>query len=65
MVGYLCGDNPWGVRLLNEMGGVYNWVEDRNSDGIEDYLKQDMYPESTAFTLIGLFHLLKALHSSK
>lgn len=60
MVAYLCGDNPWGVRLLNELGGVYNWVEDRDGDGIEDTLKQDMYPESTAFTLIGLYHLLRA-----
>jgi hypothetical protein len=61
MVSYLCGDNPWGVRLLNEMGGVYNWVEDRDGDGIEDHLKQDMYPESTAFSLIGIVHLLDAI----
>jgi len=60
MVSYLCGDNPWGVRLLNELGGVYNWVEDRDGDGIEDNLKQDMYPESTTFCLIGVFHLMQA-----
>ena len=62
MISYLCGDNPWGVRLLNEIGGVFsNWVEDRDGDGIEDDLKQDMYPESTAFTLIGLYRLLHAI----
>ncbi len=61
MVSYLCGANPWRVRLLNELGGVYNWVEDRNGDGIEDHLKQDMYPESTAFCQIGINHLLRAI----
>ena len=61
MVSYLCGANPWQVRLLNELGGVYNWVEDRNGDGIEDHLKQDMYPESTAFCQIGINHLLGAI----
>jgi hypothetical protein len=61
MVSYLCGANPWRVRLLNELGGVYNWVEDRNGDGVEDHLKQDMYPESTAFCQIGINHLLKAI----
>jgi hypothetical protein len=48
MIGYLCGDNPWHLRLFNELGGVYNWVDDTDGDGIEDWLKQDMYPESTA-----------------
>jgi hypothetical protein len=61
MVSYLCGANPWQVRLLNELGGVYNWVEDRNGDGVEDHLKQDMYPESTAFCQIGINHLLRAI----
>lgn len=59
MVSYLCGDNPFGVRLLNETGGVYNWVEDSNGDGVEDYMKQDMYPESTAFNQIGIMHLMR------
>ncbi|MHB1460361.1 MAG: hypothetical protein ACYC1M_03655 [Armatimonadota bacterium] len=61
MVTYLCGMNPWGVRLFNELGGVYNWVEDRDKDGIEDNLKFDMYPESTAFSQIGIMHLMKAI----
>jgi len=58
MIGYLCGANPWGVRLLNELGGVYNWVEDTDGDGIEDYLKQDLYPESTAYCQIGILRLV-------
>ncbi len=62
MVSYLCGANPWQVRLLNELGGVYNWVEDTDGDGIEDELKQDMYPESTAFCHIGIGHLLRAMY---
>ena len=61
MVRYLCGANPWHVRLFNEIGGVYNWVDDRDGDGVEDFLKQDMYPESTAFCQIGIFHLLRAM----
>ncbi|MHB0997676.1 MAG: hypothetical protein ACYC27_00405 [Armatimonadota bacterium] len=61
MLSYLCGDNPFGVRLLNEIGGVYNWTEDSDGDGIEDYLKQDMYPESTAFCQIGTMHLMRAV----
>lgn len=61
IAGYLCGANPWGVRLFNEIGGVYNWVDDTNADGIEDYLKQDMYPESTDFCQIGIMHLLQAV----
>jgi len=60
MVSYLCGNNPWHVRLLNEMGGVYNWVEDTDRDGIEDQMNQDMYPESTTFCQIGINHLLRA-----
>ncbi|MBI5834546.1 MAG: hypothetical protein HZB16_19785 [Armatimonadetes bacterium] len=61
MVRYLCGDNPMRARLLNETGGVYNWVDDRDKDGVEDTLKYDMYPESTAFCQIGLGHLVDAL----
>ncbi|MHB1456556.1 MAG: hypothetical protein ACYC0V_06540 [Armatimonadota bacterium] len=65
MLSYLCGDNPFGVRLMNEIGGVYNWTEDSDGDGIEDYLKQDMYPESTAFCQIGTMHLMRAVVSKK
>ena len=65
MVSYLCGENPWGVRLLNELGGVYNWVQDTDGDGIEDQLKQNMYPESTAFCRIGIAHLLHAIADAK
>jgi hypothetical protein len=61
MLSYLCGANPWHCRLFNEIGGVYNWVDDMDGDGIEDYLKQDMYPESTAFCQIGIVRLLRAL----
>ena len=60
MISYLCGDNPWRVRLLNELGGVYNWVDDTDGDGIEDRLKQDMYPESTCFCQIGIMRLTGA-----
>ncbi len=61
LVSYLCGNNPWQVRLFNELGGVYNWVDDSDGDGIEDLLKQDMYPESTAFCQIGIMRLLQAI----
>jgi hypothetical protein len=61
IVSYLCGDNPWHVRLFNELGGVYNWSDDTDGDGIEDWLKQDMYPESTAFCQIGILRLSEAL----
>ena len=44
MVGDLCGDNPWQVRLFNELGGVYNWSDDTDRDGLQDQLRQDMYP---------------------
>ena len=60
LVSYLCGNNPWQVRLFNELGAVYNWVDDTDGDGIEDLLKQDMYPESTAFCQIGIMRLLRA-----
>ncbi len=62
MIRYLCGENPWHVRILNETGGVYNWVEDTDGDGVEDQLKQDMYPESTAFCQIGIDRFLRALN---
>lgn len=61
IVSSLCGDNPWQVRLFNELGGVYNWSDDTDGDGIEDWLKQDMYPESTAFCQIGILRLIEAL----
>ena len=56
----LCGDNPWRVRLFTELGGVYNWTDDTDGDGIEDLLKNDMYPESTAFCQIGIQRLIAA-----
>jgi hypothetical protein len=62
MVRYLCGQNPFRVRLFNEMGGVYNWTDDTNGDGVEDKMKQDMYPESTAFCQIGILHLIAAIN---
>jgi hypothetical protein len=61
IVSYLCGNNPWQVRLLNELGGVYNWTDDTDRDGIEDLLKQDMYPESTAFCQIGIIRLIQSI----
>lgn len=57
MVSYLCGNNPWQVRLFNELGGVYNWTDDIDRDGLQDQLRQDMYPESTAFCQIGIMRL--------
>lgn len=65
MVKYLCGDNPFRVRILSELGGVYNWVEDTDGDGIEDKLQFDMYPESTAFCDIGIMHLLEAMATER
>ncbi|HOX37804.1 MAG TPA: hypothetical protein PL033_07430 [Candidatus Brocadiia bacterium] len=58
---YMCGANPWRARMLNELGGIYNWVTDTDGDGIEDELKQDMYPESTTFCHIGVIHLMRAI----
>ena len=60
----LCGNNPWQVRLLNELGGVYNWSDDIDRNGRPDLLKQDMYPESTAFVQIGIMHFWKAVYSA-
>lgn len=61
MVGYLCGNNPWQVRLFNELGGVYNSTSDTDGDGLQDRLRQDMYPESTAFCQIGIMRLWQAI----
>jgi hypothetical protein len=58
LVACLCGHNPWQARLFNELGGVYNWTDDTDGDGIEDLLKQDMYPESTGFCQIGIMRLI-------
>jgi hypothetical protein len=65
MVSYLCGNNPWQVRLFNELGGVYNWTDDLNHDGVQDLLKQDMYPESTAFCQIGIMRLWQAIDKNR
>jgi hypothetical protein len=59
LISYLCGNNALHVRLLTETGGVYNWSEDTDGDGVEDRIKQDMYPESSAYTCIGILRLLK------
>jgi hypothetical protein len=61
ILSYLCGDNPWQMRLFNELGAVYNWTEDTDGDGVEDLVRQDLYPESTAFCQIGIMHLLRSL----
>lgn len=60
VVSDLCGANPWGVRLFNELGAVYNWSDDTDGDSVEDQLKMDLYPESTAFCQIGIQHLVEA-----
>jgi len=54
----LCGDNPFHARLLNELGAVHNFIRDTDGNGIEDALRWDAYPESSAFVQIGLLHLL-------
>ena len=56
---YYCGDNSLRVRLLNELGAVNNRITDADSDGIEDQIGWDGYPESTAFVQIGLLKLLQ------
>jgi len=58
LLAYYCGDNPLHVRILNELGSVNNRVTDSDNDGIEDELRWNAYPESTAFVQIGLLHLL-------
>ncbi|WAC18556.1 hypothetical protein OVA24_15080 [Luteolibacter sp. SL250] len=60
MLSYLCGDNPFHVRLLNEMGGVPNII--RDTDDSNSRMSWDCYPESTAFVQIGLLHWLDAIH---
>ena len=61
LVSELCGKNPLRVRLLTETGGVYNWSDDMDGDGLEDRIRQDMYPESTAFSQIGILRLIRSL----
>ena len=61
IVSDLCGNNPWQVRLFNELGGVYNWTDDTDGDGVQDLLKQDLYPESTAFCQIGILRLIQTI----
>lgn len=56
---YYCGDNSLRVRLLNELGAVNNRITDADSDGIEDQIGWDGYPESMAFVQIGLLKLLQ------
>ena len=60
MVSDLCGHNAWQARLFNELGAVYNWTDDANRDGVQDQLRQDLYPESTAFCQIGILRLCQA-----
>ncbi len=59
ILGYYCGANPVSVRLLNELGAVYNRVSDMDGDGAEDAVHWNGYPESTAFVQIGLLHMLE------
>jgi hypothetical protein len=61
MLSYLCGDNPFHARLLNEIGGVPNVILD--TDDEYSRMSWDCYPESTAFVQIGLLHWLDAIHS--
>ena len=61
MLAYLCGNNPFHVRLLNEIGGVPNIIRDTGDE--KSRLGWDCYPESTAFVQIGLLHWLDTIHS--
>ena len=61
ILAYLCGDNPFHARLLNELGAVYNIA--RDTGGEDSRLNWDCYPESTAFVQIGLLHWLDATTS--
>jgi len=61
MISYVCGDNPFHARLLNETGGVYNII--RDTDGPDSRMGWDAYPESTAFFQIGLLNFFTALDS--
>lgn len=58
LLGYLCGDNPLRIRLINELGAVCNNVADSDGDGHDDQIFWNGYPESTAFVQIGLLHWL-------
>jgi hypothetical protein len=58
ILAYYCGNNPLHARILNEIGGVNNRVTDADHDGIEEELRWNAYPESTAFVQIGLLHRL-------
>ena len=58
LLGYLCGDNPMRIRLINELGAVCNNVADSDGDGQDDQIFWNGYPESTAFVQIGLLHWL-------
>jgi arylsulfatase A-like enzyme len=64
ILAYYCGDNPLHVRVLNELGAVNNRITDADNDGVEDEMRWNAYPESTAFVQIGLLHLLSALPAS-
>jgi hypothetical protein len=46
------------ARILDEIGGVNNRVTDADHDGIEEELRWNAYPESTAFVQIGLLDCL-------
>ena len=61
ILAYLCGNNPFHVRLLNEIGGVPNIIRDTGDE--KSRLGWDCYPESTAFVQIGLLHWLDTIHS--
>lgn len=61
MISYVCGDNPFHARLLNEIGGVYNIIRDK--EGPDSRMGWDVYPESTAFFQIGLLHFFSSLDS--
>jgi hypothetical protein len=65
VLGYYCGANPLSVRLINEIGAVYNRVSDEDGDGCEDAIHWNAYPESTAFVQIGLLHFLEALRGKR
>lgn len=59
LFGYFCGNNPFDARLFTEVGGVYNFVTDTDGDTVEDRLRFDLYPESTAFVQIAVLRALE------
>jgi len=61
LLAYLCGNNPFHARLLNELGSVYNIIHDTGD--AESTMRWDAYPESTAFVQIGLMRWFAALKS--